>query len=102
MNTTNTINVVADSQPDADSTSPSRHGTHANAIQLSAMCVPALNLGGSTVNKQGGISRLYTTRSGDVLSQASRTASTGAAGRAEKGYHARGLVFDFACRLTRP
>jgi len=73
MNTTNTINVVADSQPDADSTLPSRHGTRAIAIELSALCVPTLRLGILAVNKQDGISRLHTTRSGDILWQVSRT-----------------------------
>jgi len=102
MNTTNTINVVADSQPDADSTLPSRHGTRAIAIELSALCVPTLRLGILAVNKQDGISRLHTTRSGDILWQVSRTASTDAAGGTQKGYRTPGLVFAVSCRSTRP
>lgn len=102
MNTTNTTKVEADSQSDADSRPPSRHGTHNNVPKLSAMCVPMLTMGVFTVHKQGGVSRLHTTRSGDALWIVSQLAPSGAAGGAQKGYRAWGLVFDFPCRHTRP
>lgn len=67
MNTTNTEQVVADAQPDADSQPPSLCGIELTPALCAANSIACPNLGEVAVNKQGCVSRLHTTRSRDAL-----------------------------------
>ena len=67
MNTTNTEQVAADAQPDADSQPPSLCGIEIVHLPYGGASLAWASLDELTVNKQGCVSRLHTTRSRDAL-----------------------------------
>ncbi len=67
MNTTNTVKVVAENQPDADSKPPSSAAQLVGLMAMGIQANPVPNMGLFIVYKQGSNSYLHTPNSSDIL-----------------------------------